>query len=162
MAARCAEWGGEHVLSRARDLAGDVLCDPETRCGRWAGGGVGAAIETPESQPIVSPTVSAATGALLLPYVPAGQPRLTLLLACYAMFGLSLVASLIVITLIGSRLAPSCSVPLAWSPPCGRSRDHHHRKDRARAPPVLAHLWSFTFHGSVIRGTLFVAPKAIA
>ena len=69
--------------------------------------------------PIVPPLVSAATGALLLPYVPAGQPRLTLLLACYAMFGLSLVASLIVITLIWSRLAQHTvgaagMVPTLW------------------------------------------------
>ena len=69
--------------------------------------------------PIVPPMVSAATGALLLPYVPAGQPRLALLLACYAMFGLSLIASLIVITLIWSRLAqhktgPAAMVPTLW------------------------------------------------
>jgi C4-dicarboxylate transporter/malic acid transport protein len=55
--------------------------------------------------PVVPPMVSAATGALLLPSLPVGQARLTLLLACYAMFGLSLIASLIVITLIWSRLA---------------------------------------------------------
>ncbi|MCU1598437.1 MAG: C4-dicarboxylate transporter [Glaciihabitans sp.] len=55
--------------------------------------------------PIVPPMVSAASGALLIPFVPAGQPRLSMLFACYAMFGLSLVASLIVITLLWSRLA---------------------------------------------------------
>jgi C4-dicarboxylate transporter/malic acid transport protein len=55
--------------------------------------------------PIVPPMVSASSGALLIPFVPAGQLRLTMLFACYAMFGLSLVASLIVITLIWSRLA---------------------------------------------------------
>jgi C4-dicarboxylate transporter/malic acid transport protein len=55
--------------------------------------------------PIVPPMVSASTGALLLPYVPAGQARLDLLLCCYAMFGLSLFASVIVITLIWFRLA---------------------------------------------------------
>jgi tellurite resistance protein TehA-like permease len=38
--------------------------------------------------PIVPPMVSASTGALLVPYAPAGQPRLALLLSCYAMFGL--------------------------------------------------------------------------
>ncbi|MHB1171094.1 MAG: TDT family transporter [Lacisediminihabitans sp.] len=69
--------------------------------------------------PIVPPMVSAATGALLIPYVPPGQARLTMLLACYAMFGLSLVASLIVITLIWSRLAqhktgPVGMVPTLW------------------------------------------------
>jgi C4-dicarboxylate transporter/malic acid transport protein len=69
--------------------------------------------------PIVPPMVSAATGALLVPYAPAGQPRLTLLLACYAMFGLSLVASLIMIVQIWARLAghgvgPARLVPTLW------------------------------------------------
>ncbi|MDX6396231.1 MAG: hypothetical protein QOJ73_7294, partial [Streptosporangiaceae bacterium] len=69
--------------------------------------------------PIVAPMVSASTGALLVPYAPAGQPRLTLLLSCYAMFGISLLASLVVITLIWGRLAvhkvgPARMVPTLW------------------------------------------------
>ena len=69
--------------------------------------------------PIVAPMVSASTGALLVPYAPAGQPRLTLLLSCYAMFGISLLASLVVITLIWGRLAvhkvgPARLVPTLW------------------------------------------------
>lgn len=69
--------------------------------------------------PIVSPMVSASTGALLLPYAPAGQARLALLLSCYAMFGLSLLASIIVITLIWYRLAlhkvgQARMVPTLW------------------------------------------------
>jgi C4-dicarboxylate transporter/malic acid transport protein len=68
---------------------------------------------------IVPPMVSAATGALLVPYAPAGQIRLTLLLCCYAMFGLSLLASAAVITLIWQRLAvhkvgPAHMVPTLW------------------------------------------------
>ncbi|GAC1610468.1 MAG: TDT family transporter [Mycobacteriales bacterium] len=55
--------------------------------------------------PIVPPMVSAATGALLIPHVSAGPGRATLLYFCYAMFGLSLIASLIIITMIWSRLA---------------------------------------------------------
>lgn len=55
--------------------------------------------------PVVPPMVSAASGALLLPNLPPGQARLTMLLACYAMFGLSLVASMIVITLVWAKLA---------------------------------------------------------
>jgi C4-dicarboxylate transporter/malic acid transport protein len=55
--------------------------------------------------PIVPPMVSASTGALLLPYAPPGQARLALLLCCYAMFGMSLLASVVVITLIWNRLA---------------------------------------------------------
>ncbi|GAB2936309.1 TDT family transporter [Rhodococcus aerolatus] len=54
--------------------------------------------------PVVPPMVSASTGALLLPHVAAGQPRLTLLLACYAMFGLSLVIGMMTMTLVYSRL----------------------------------------------------------
>src|SRR5690349_15689560 len=54
--------------------------------------------------PVVPPMVSAATGALLVPHLPAGQLRLTMLLACYAMFGLSLIASLLVITQLWRRL----------------------------------------------------------
>jgi C4-dicarboxylate transporter/malic acid transport protein len=69
--------------------------------------------------PIVPPMVSAATGAILIPYAPAGQPQLSLLLSCYAMFGISLIASLIVITLIWNRLAihkvgPARMVPTLW------------------------------------------------
>jgi tellurite resistance protein TehA-like permease len=69
--------------------------------------------------PVVPPMVSAATGALLIPHVPAGQARLTLLLACYAMFGLSLIASVVVITQLWQRLVrhsvgPAALVPTLW------------------------------------------------
>jgi C4-dicarboxylate transporter/malic acid transport protein len=69
--------------------------------------------------PVVPPMVSASTGALLIPYTPAGQARLSLLLCCYAMFGLSLLASFIVITLIWYRLAmhktgDARMVPTLW------------------------------------------------
>ena len=48
--------------------------------------------------PVVPPMVSAATGALLIPHVGSAQALLTLLLACYAMFGISLFASVIIIS----------------------------------------------------------------
>lgn len=69
--------------------------------------------------PIVPPMVSAATGALLVPHVASTTGKATLLYACYTMFGLSLVASLIVITLIWSRLAHhgtsgTARVPTLW------------------------------------------------
>ena len=69
--------------------------------------------------PIVPPMVSAATGGLLIPHVPSASGRATLLYGCYAMFGLSLIASLIIITLIWSRLAHfgssgSVRVPTLW------------------------------------------------
>jgi C4-dicarboxylate transporter/malic acid transport protein len=69
--------------------------------------------------PVVPPMVSAANGALLIPYAAPGQGRLTLLLGCYAMFGVSLFASVIIITQIWSRLAhykigPAIMVPTLW------------------------------------------------
>jgi tellurite resistance protein TehA-like permease len=69
--------------------------------------------------PIVPPMVSAATGAALIAHLPAGQDRLALLLSCYAMFGISLLASLIIITLLWGRLAydgvgPARTVPTLW------------------------------------------------
>ncbi len=69
--------------------------------------------------PVVPPMVSAATGALLVPHLPAGQVRLTILLACYGMFGLSLIASLVVITQLWQRLVrypagPAALVPTLW------------------------------------------------
>lgn len=69
--------------------------------------------------PVVPPMVSAATGALLIPYIASETGRATMLYGCYAMFGLSLVASLIIITLIWSRLAyygtsGTARVPTLW------------------------------------------------
>ncbi|MEU5104462.1 MULTISPECIES: TDT family transporter [unclassified Streptomyces] len=69
--------------------------------------------------PVVPPMVSAATGAALVPHTAAGQPRLTLLLACYAMFGISLLASLVIITQIWARLmhhkvGPAAMTPTLW------------------------------------------------
>ena len=69
--------------------------------------------------PVVPPMVSAAVGALLVPHAPAGELRQTLLLFCYACFGMSLVPSMIIITLVWSRLAHfgssgSARVPTLW------------------------------------------------
>ncbi|MFE5037201.1 TDT family transporter [Streptomyces sp. NPDC056683] len=69
--------------------------------------------------PVVPPMVSAATGALLVPRAPAGQVRLALLLGCYAMLGLGLVAVLLVLAMVYSRLvhheAPGGAVvPTVW------------------------------------------------
>ncbi|MFJ9567177.1 TDT family transporter [Streptomyces fuscichromogenes] len=69
--------------------------------------------------PVVPPLVSAATGALLVPRAPAGQVRLALMLSCYAMLGLGLVAILLVLAMVYSRLvhheAPSGAVvPTVW------------------------------------------------
>jgi C4-dicarboxylate transporter/malic acid transport protein len=69
--------------------------------------------------PVVPPMVSAANGALLIPHVASAQGRLTLLLACYAMFGISLFASVIIITQIWARLVTrkpgaAVMVPTLW------------------------------------------------
>jgi len=69
--------------------------------------------------PVVPPMVSAATGALLLAHMDAGTGRQTMLYGCYAMFGLSLVASLNIIAMIWSRLvlygtSGTARVPTLW------------------------------------------------
>jgi C4-dicarboxylate transporter/malic acid transport protein len=69
--------------------------------------------------PVVPPMVSAATGALLIPHTPAGPARAGLLIGCYAMFGLSLAASLVVFRLLWRRLSadgpgPAAMVPTWW------------------------------------------------
>jgi tellurite resistance protein TehA-like permease len=66
--------------------------------------------------PLVAPMVSAALGPLLVPHLPAGQPRETLLLGCFAMFGLSLLATLVMLPLIFARLVTGGPLPLALSP----------------------------------------------
>jgi C4-dicarboxylate transporter/malic acid transport protein len=54
--------------------------------------------------PVVPPMVSAATGALLIPHIATDTGRATMLYACFAMFGLSMIAALIITTMIWSRL----------------------------------------------------------
>ena len=69
--------------------------------------------------PVVPPMVSATGGALLLPTIESQEWRETFMLACYAMFGMSLFASVIIITMIWSRLAHhgtsgTARVPTLW------------------------------------------------
>jgi C4-dicarboxylate transporter/malic acid transport protein len=69
--------------------------------------------------PVVPPMVSAATGALLVPRLPAGQARETMLLFCYMCFGLALVTSFVVMTIIWNRLlrhgpGAAGAVPTLW------------------------------------------------
>ncbi|MFG2787712.1 TDT family transporter [Streptomyces sp. NPDC048419] len=66
--------------------------------------------------PLVAPMVSAAVGPLLVPHLPPGQPRATLLLACFAMFGLSLLATLVMLPVIFARLITGGPLPLALTP----------------------------------------------
>jgi C4-dicarboxylate transporter/malic acid transport protein len=69
--------------------------------------------------PIVPPMVSAASGALLIPHIDSVTGRQTMLYGCYAMFGLSLVAAFIIISMIWSRLviygtSGTARVPTLW------------------------------------------------
>ncbi|WP_227998878.1 TDT family transporter [Nocardia australiensis] len=80
--------------------------DPDAAFGGWL-------------MPVVPPMVSAALGALLIPHLPEGQPRLTMMLLCLAMFGVSLIAALIITTMIWSRLVhhgipEAGKVPTLW------------------------------------------------
>jgi tellurite resistance protein TehA-like permease len=69
--------------------------------------------------PVVPPMVSATIGAMLVPYTPVGVPRQTLFYLCFSQFGLSLLAALIIISMIWSRLAHhgtsgTSRVPTLW------------------------------------------------
>ncbi|WP_405896937.1 TDT family transporter [Streptomyces sp. NBC_00727] len=66
--------------------------------------------------PVVAPMVSAALGPLLVPELPPGQGREALLLGCYAMFGLSLLATLVMLPLVFGRLVHRGPLPLALTP----------------------------------------------
>lgn len=61
--------------------------------------------------PVVPPMVSAATGAALIPHLPTGQAQLTMLLGCYALFGISLFATLALLPLIWHQLVRGGPVP---------------------------------------------------
>ncbi|MEU3960710.1 TDT family transporter [Streptomyces buecherae] len=54
--------------------------------------------------PVVAPMVAAATGPALASHLPAGQWRAALLLVCYAQFGLSLLATLVLLPAIVAGL----------------------------------------------------------
>ncbi|MET7803902.1 TDT family transporter [Micromonospora chersina] len=88
--------------------------------------------------PVVPPMVSAANGALLVPHLPAGQARLDLVLACYAMFGVSLVATLVILPqlwnrLVVHRVGAARMVPTVWIVlgPLGQSITAAHLLGRA-------------------------------
>jgi tellurite resistance protein TehA-like permease len=66
--------------------------------------------------PLVAPMVSAAQGPLLVPHLPPGQARETLLFACFALFGLSLLATLLMLPLVFARLVTGGPLPLALTP----------------------------------------------
>ncbi|SHM47218.1 C4-dicarboxylate transporter/malic acid transport protein [Actinacidiphila paucisporea] len=68
--------------------------------------------------PVVAPMVAAALGPALVPRLPPGarQAREALLLGCYAMFGLSLLATLMLLPLVWGRLLRYGPLPVALTP----------------------------------------------
>ncbi|MFI6643241.1 TDT family transporter [Streptomyces sp. NPDC050504] len=66
--------------------------------------------------PVVAPMVAAAQGPALIPHLPAGQWREAMLLGCYAMFGLSLLATLLILPMVLARLFHHGPLPLALTP----------------------------------------------
>lgn len=69
--------------------------------------------------PVVPPMVSASTGAALIAHLPTPALQQAMLFGCYAMFGLSLVLSLLMIGLFWFRLiyvdgGPPRMVPTLW------------------------------------------------
>ncbi|MFG3235020.1 TDT family transporter [Streptomyces antibioticus] len=66
--------------------------------------------------PLVAPMVSAALGPSLVPYLPTGQARQTLLFGCVALFGLSLFATLLMLPLVFARLLTGGPLPAVLVP----------------------------------------------
>ncbi|MGW2562210.1 TDT family transporter [Streptomyces sp. NPDC001514] len=66
--------------------------------------------------PVVAPMVAAAAGPLLVERLPAGQWREAMLVACYGMFGLSLLAVLMMLPFVFARLVRHGPLPLALTP----------------------------------------------
>lgn len=111
--------------------------------------------------PVVPPMVSAATGPLLLPHLPPGQWQLTMQLGCTMMFGLSLLASLVIITLLWGRLAQhkvgaAATVPTLWIAlgPLGQSITAAHTLG-GTAPGVLPAPYGTAFEAM---GLVYGAP----
>lgn len=66
--------------------------------------------------PVVAPMVAAALGPPLASHLPAGQSRETLLVGCAAMFGLSLIATLMIVPLVFGRLVVHGPLPVPLTP----------------------------------------------
>lgn len=69
--------------------------------------------------PVVPPMVSAAIGAMFIPYLQDNVLQQTMLYGCYAMFGISMMGGMIITTLIWGRLAHAgtsggARVPTLW------------------------------------------------
>ncbi|MFE9254986.1 TDT family transporter [Streptomyces sp. NPDC006879] len=66
--------------------------------------------------PVVAPMVSAALGPLLIPHLPTGQARLGMLFACYALFGMSVLATAVMLPMIFFRLLSEGPLPPVLTP----------------------------------------------
>ncbi|MGP3974647.1 C4-dicarboxylate ABC transporter [Streptomyces sp. 8N114] len=66
--------------------------------------------------PVVAPMVSAALGPPLAAQLPAGQPRQTMLLGSFALFGMSLLATLLILPLVFARLLHDGPLPVPMTP----------------------------------------------
>ncbi|MEU7372209.1 TDT family transporter [Streptomyces albidoflavus] len=93
--------------------------------------------------PVVAPMVSAALGPLLVPHLPPGQLRQTLLYCCYGLFGLSLLGAVLMLPLVLGRLLTGGPPALALTPtlflvlgPLGQSTTAVHQLAEA-APGVV-------------------------
>jgi C4-dicarboxylate transporter/malic acid transport protein len=69
--------------------------------------------------PVVPPLVAASTGAALIPHLPTAGLQQAMLFGCYAMFGISLLLSFLMIALLWFRLiyvdrGPLRMVPTLW------------------------------------------------
>ncbi|KOX16660.1 MULTISPECIES: TDT family transporter [unclassified Streptomyces] len=111
--------------------------------------------------PVVAPMVSAALGPLLVPHLPPGQARQTLLIACHALFGVSLLATLLVLPLVFGRLVTGGPPPLALTPalflvlgPLGQSTTAANKFADA-APGVLPEPYA---HGFAAFAVLYGVP----
>ncbi|MGW0033436.1 TDT family transporter [Streptomyces sp. NPDC003314] len=111
--------------------------------------------------PVVAPMVSAALGPLLVPHLPAGQAQQTLLLACHALFGVSLLATLVMLPLVFGRLVTAGPPPLALTPtlflvlgPLGQSTTAANKFADA-APSVLPAPYA---HGFAAFAVLYGVP----
>ncbi|KAB2344811.1 TDT family transporter [Actinomadura rudentiformis] len=66
--------------------------------------------------PVVAPMVAAALGPALVPHLPEGEPRALMVYACYAMFGASILAVVVILPGIWSRLVRDRSFTITLVP----------------------------------------------
>ena len=111
--------------------------------------------------PVVPPMVSAATGALLIPHMAPGTGRETMLYGCYAMFGLSFVAAMIITTMVWSRLAHFGTSGTNGCRRCGSSSARSVNRSRPQGYSVPTRCWQSTPHladGMAVFAILFGVP----